>query len=60
MLSPFLANWTPNLFLFPFGLVFLLQARADARIFETDFYRVLFDKLKNNRFFNKKPMLDTA
>jgi hypothetical protein len=37
-----------------------LQARADARIFETDFYRVLFDKLKNSRFFNKKPMLDAA
>jgi len=60
MLSPFLANWTPNLFLLPFGLVFLLQARADARLFETDFYRVLFDKLKNSRFFNKKPMLDAA
>lgn len=60
IISPMLANWTPNIFLFPFGVVFLLQARVDARIFETDFYRVLFDKLKNTRIFRKKPTLDTA
>ncbi len=60
MLSPFLANWTPNFFLLPFGIVFLLQARADARIFETDFYRVLFDKIRNSRFLSKKPALDTV
>ena len=60
MISPWLAIWAPNIFLFPFGLVFLLQARVDARIFETDFYRVIFDKLKNSRIFRKKAELDTA
>jgi lipopolysaccharide export system permease protein len=60
LISPVLANWAPNIFLFPFGLVFLLQARVDARIFETDFYRVIFDKLKNSRIFRKKAELNTA
>lgn len=60
IISPILANWAPNIFLFPFGLVFLLQARVDARIFDTDFYRVIFDKLKNSRIFRKKAALDTA
>jgi len=60
VISPWLANWLPNIFLLPFGIVFLLQARVDARIFELDFYRVLIDKLKNNRLFARKSVLDTA
>ncbi len=60
VISPWLANWLPNIFLLPFGIVFLLQARVDARIFELDFYRVLIDKLKNSRFFARKSVLDTA
>lgn len=60
IISPWLANWMPNIVLFPFGVVFLLQARVDARIFELDFYRVMFDKLKSGQFFRKKPALDAA
>ncbi len=46
IIAPTLANWIPNIILLPFGIVFLMQARIDARIFETDFYRVLIDRIK--------------
>jgi lipopolysaccharide export system permease protein len=45
--------WAPNLILLPFGLFFLRQARKDSRVFESDFYVVLFNKLKS-RFSGKK------
>ena len=38
--------WAADLILMIFGLLFLRQARADARLFEADFYRVVFDKIK--------------
>nr|HPM32703.1 LptF/LptG family permease [Chryseolinea sp.] len=38
--------WAADFILFAFGLFFLRQARADARLFEADFYSVAFDKLK--------------
>ncbi len=38
--------WMPNLILFLVGLVFLRQARADARLFDADFYNVMLDKIK--------------
>ena len=38
--------WAADIILLIFGLLFLRQARADARLFEADFYRVVFDKLK--------------
>ncbi len=38
--------WLPDLILLCIGLFFLRQARIDARLFETDFYNVVFDKLK--------------
>ena len=38
--------WLPDLILLLIGLFFLRQARIDARLFETDFYNVVFDKLK--------------
>jgi len=38
--------WMPNAILFLFGFVFLRQARADARLFDADFYNVAFDNLK--------------
>ncbi|MFP4090519.1 MAG: LptF/LptG family permease [Cyclobacteriaceae bacterium] len=40
-----LAVWMPNMVLLPFGIVFLLQARQDTRLLETDFYRVWVDRL---------------
>jgi lipopolysaccharide export system permease protein len=42
--SPFAGVWTADLILLIIGFVFLRQARADARLFESDFYRVVFDK----------------
>jgi lipopolysaccharide export system permease protein len=38
--------WSPDIILFMIGLLFLRQARADARLFDADFYLVVFDKLK--------------
>ncbi len=38
--------WAPNLILFAIGFIFLRQARADARLFDGDFYNVILDRLK--------------
>lgn len=38
--------WTADVILFIIGLLFLRQARLDARLFEADSYLVLFDKAK--------------
>jgi lipopolysaccharide export system permease protein len=38
--------WLANAILFSIGMVFLRQARVDARLFDADFYHVVFDKLK--------------
>jgi len=37
--------WMADIILFCVGLLFLRQARADARLFEADFYSVVLDKL---------------
>ena len=37
--------WTADAILFVIGLIFLRQARIDARLFEADFYQVVFDKV---------------
>jgi lipopolysaccharide export system permease protein len=38
--------WMADVILFVIGLLFLRQARVDARLFEADFYSVVWDKLK--------------
>lgn len=38
--------WMANVILFGIGLIFLRQARVDARLFDADFYNVALDKLK--------------
>jgi len=45
VMSSELAVWLPNMVLLPFGIIFLVQARLDARLLESDFYRVLIDRL---------------
>jgi lipopolysaccharide export system permease protein len=45
-LSPLLGVWIADMILFLIGLFFLRQARADARLFEADFYNVVFDRLR--------------
>ena len=46
VISPFLGVWMANLVLFPVGLLFLRQARLDARLFDSDFYSVQIEKVK--------------
>jgi lipopolysaccharide export system permease protein len=41
-----LGVWAADIILFIIGLVFLRQARIDARLFEADFYSVVMDKVK--------------
>ena len=56
VMNPDLAVWFPNLVLLPFGIVFLIQARLDTRLLETDFYQVLIDRLKKRLSFSQKPV----
>lgn len=45
--------WLANTVLLIIGFLFLKQARADARLFDSDFYNVVWDKLKR-RFAKTK------
>jgi lipopolysaccharide export system permease protein len=36
--------WSANLILLPIGIIFLRQAKNDARLFEIDFYKVMFSR----------------
>ena len=47
VINPYFAVWVPNLVLLPFGIVFLIQARLDTRLLESDFYQVLVGQIKN-------------
>jgi len=42
----FYAAWIANTVLIPFGIMFLRQARADAKVFDPDFYNVWIDDVK--------------
>jgi lipopolysaccharide export system permease protein len=46
VLSPLTGVWMADSILLVIGLFFLRQARADARLFDTDFYAVTWDKWK--------------
>lgn len=46
IIEPVFATWVANIILLPFGLFFLQQARNDIRVFESDFYKVMIDKVK--------------
>lgn len=46
IIDPIFATWVSNIVLLPFGIIFLKQARNDVRVFESDFYKVMFDKIK--------------
>ncbi len=54
IMHPDLAVWFPNLVLLPFGIVFLIQARLDTRLLETDFYLILIERLKRQLKFSQK------
>jgi lipopolysaccharide export LptBFGC system permease protein LptF len=38
--------WAADVILFIIGMLFLRQARVDARLFDSDFYQVVFDKIQ--------------
>lgn len=40
------AAWVADIVLLPFGIMFLYQARRDAKLFDADFYDVWWQKLK--------------
>ena len=46
IIDPVFATWVSNILLLPFGIIFLQQARNDVRVFESDFYKVMLDKIK--------------
>jgi lipopolysaccharide export system permease protein len=46
--------WLANTILVLVGLLFLRQARADARLFDADFYNVAWDNIKK-RFTKPSP-----
>ena len=54
VMDPQLAVWFPNLVLLPIGIVFMIQARLDTRLLETDFYRVWTERIVKRLSPNKK------
>ena len=46
LVSPFWGVWSADFILMIVGLLFLRQARVDARLFESDFYAVILDKMR--------------
>ena len=50
--------WAADVILFVIGLLFLRQARVDARLFESDFYSVILDKVKR-AFKSRKAKIRT-
>lgn len=52
--------WAADFILLPIGLFFLRQARLDARLFDSDYYSIAIDKLKNWRFKRKKIIAETT
>jgi lipopolysaccharide export system permease protein len=47
--------WAADAILFIIGLIFLRQARVDARLFEADFYSVMIDKIKHWAAARRQP-----
>lgn len=59
VMNPVSAAWMANIILLPIGLFFMKQAKNDARLFEMDFYNVVFLKLKAYFFSIKSKFIKT-
>jgi lipopolysaccharide export system permease protein len=59
-ISPIVGVWAADFILLVIGLLFLRQARVDARLFEADFYSVMLDKLKRWWIGRKKASVRPA
>ena len=46
IISPMVGIWAADFILLVVGLVFLRQARLDARLFDADAYRVFFERVR--------------
>ena len=46
VMDGYYAAWVADVLLLPFGIIFLQQARRDAKLFDSDFYNVWFQNLK--------------
>ncbi|MEO1096209.1 MAG: LptF/LptG family permease [Bacteroidota bacterium] len=53
LVDPAIGMWAANAILLPIGLLFLRQARVDARLFDSDFYNVMIERFKR-WFANRK------
>jgi len=47
LMDEFWGDWLPNLVLFPIGFFFLYQARRDAKLFDSDYYRTMWKRSKS-------------
>ncbi|MBB6464041.1 LptF/LptG family permease [Flammeovirga kamogawensis] len=45
IIDPVLGAWLSNIFLFVIGIFFTFQAKNDVKLFDTDYYAVMFKKL---------------
>ncbi|MEM9855854.1 MAG: LptF/LptG family permease [Bacteroidota bacterium] len=52
LVDPAIGMWAANAILLPIGLLFLRQARVDARLFDADFYNVMIERIR--RWFSRK------
>lgn len=59
VMNPVLAAWMANIIMFPIGLFFMKQAKNDARLFDMDFYSVVFIKIKAYFFSIKSRFIKT-
>jgi lipopolysaccharide export system permease protein len=59
IISPMTGIWAADVILLGVGVVFLRQARADARVFDADAYRVFFDHVRQ-WFVRRKLALKAA
>ncbi|MFZ2907198.1 MAG: LptF/LptG family permease [Cyclobacteriaceae bacterium] len=53
IISVHVGVWAADVILFVIGLLFLRQARLDARLFEADFYMVMLEKAKKSNLFKR-------
>ncbi len=53
LMEPLMGVWLANIVLFPIGFFFLIQARRDARLFDGDYYRIAFIRIRE-KYFAKK------
>jgi len=59
IMDPLVAAWMANFILLPVGIFFMKQARNDARLFDMDFYNIIFMKLKAYLYTIRRKFLKT-